>query len=41
VGRRSETDVEVTKGLVAGERVVTAGAFALRSELEKSQFGEE
>ncbi len=41
VGRRSETDIEITGGLTAGEKVVSAGAFALKSELEKAQFEEE
>jgi cobalt-zinc-cadmium efflux system membrane fusion protein len=33
--------VEVVEGLNAGERVVTSGSFILKSELEKSSFGED
>jgi cobalt-zinc-cadmium efflux system membrane fusion protein len=38
LGARTRESVEVIKGLQAGETVVTSGAFALRSELEKSAF---
>lgn len=38
VGNHTSESVEVTKGLRAGEKVVTQGSFALRSELEKSSF---
>ena len=38
LGGRTRENVEVVKGLKAGETVVTGGAFALRSELEKSAF---
>ncbi len=38
VGDRTRERVEVIQGLRAGETVVTSGAFALRSELEKSAF---
>lgn len=38
---RAGGDVEITSGLKAGERVVTDGSFILKSELEKSSFGEE
>jgi hypothetical protein len=31
----------IRTGLVAGDRVVTHGAFTLKSELAKSSFGEE
>jgi multidrug efflux pump subunit AcrA (membrane-fusion protein) len=33
--------VVIRTGLVAGDRVVTHGAFTLKSELTKSSFGEE
>ncbi|MGH8003381.1 MAG: efflux RND transporter periplasmic adaptor subunit, partial [Limisphaerales bacterium] len=32
--------VEITGGLQSGERVVTEGAFVLKSELLKSEMGE-
>lgn len=38
VGMTSSQAVEIVEGLEAGERVVTSGAFALKSELEKSAF---
>ena len=38
VGERSRDAVEIVAGLKPGERVVTNGAFALLSELEKSAF---
>lgn len=38
LGSRTRESVEVMQGLKAGEIVVTGGAFALRSELEKSAF---
>ncbi len=38
LGSRTRDSVEVVGGLQAGETVVTVGAFALRSELEKSAF---
>ncbi|MBN8909034.1 MAG: efflux RND transporter periplasmic adaptor subunit, partial [Rhodospirillales bacterium] len=38
LGSRTRDRVEVTRGLEAGEKVVTQGSFALRSELEKSSF---
>jgi cobalt-zinc-cadmium efflux system membrane fusion protein len=38
LGRRTRDRVEITRGLEAGEKVVTNGSFALRSELEKSAF---
>ncbi|MBN9560383.1 MAG: efflux RND transporter periplasmic adaptor subunit [Alphaproteobacteria bacterium] len=38
LGSRRRDRVEVTRGLEAGEKVVTQGSFALRSELEKSSF---
>lgn len=38
LGSRTRETVEVVRGLKAGETVVTSGAFALRSELEKSAF---
>lgn len=39
IGRRSLSAIEIRKGLKRGERVVTAGSFILRSELEKEGFG--
>lgn len=33
--------IEIRSGLVAGSRVVVAGAFALRSELSKDEIGDE
>ncbi|RUP07806.1 MAG: efflux RND transporter periplasmic adaptor subunit [Hyphomicrobium sp.] len=33
--------IEIVQGLKAGERVVTEGSFVLKSELEKSNFGED
>lgn len=38
LGERTRDRVEITRGLKAGEKVVTNGSFALRSELEKSAF---
>jgi membrane fusion protein, heavy metal efflux system len=40
VGRQSGDTVEILQGLVAGERIVTAGAFLLKSELRKGELGE-
>ena len=39
LGLRSPTAVEVREGIEIGERVVTAGSFILKSELEKEGFG--
>lgn len=39
LGLTSPLALEVRKGLKAGEKVVTAGSFILRSELEKEGFG--
>ena len=39
-GKRTATQVLVTSGVELGERVVTEGAFVLKSELEKSELGE-
>ncbi len=41
LGRTENGQVEVRAGLNAGDRVVTAGSFILKSELGKSEFGEE
>lgn len=41
LGGRTRDSVEVVQCLQAGETVVTSGAFALRSELEKSAFAGE
>lgn len=38
IGAKSSAAVEILGGLQEGERVVTRGAFTLRSELEKSGF---
>jgi cobalt-zinc-cadmium efflux system membrane fusion protein len=38
---RAGGDVEILSGVKAGEKVVTDGSFILKSELEKSSFGEE
>jgi cobalt-zinc-cadmium efflux system membrane fusion protein len=38
LGSRARARVEVISGLQAGEKTVSQGAFALRSELEKSAF---
>ena len=40
IGRRTGDLVEVTSGLEAGEEVVSAGAFFLKSELAKEELGE-
>jgi cobalt-zinc-cadmium efflux system membrane fusion protein len=40
VGSQAGDWVEVLEGLTAGERVVTTGAFLLKSELRKSELGE-
>ncbi|TNE87266.1 MAG: efflux RND transporter periplasmic adaptor subunit [Deltaproteobacteria bacterium] len=40
VAERLSERVRLSSGLTAGERVVTEGAFALKSELEKGELGE-
>jgi cobalt-zinc-cadmium efflux system membrane fusion protein len=40
VAERTSAKVRLGSGLSAGERVVTEGAFALRSELEKGELGD-
>lgn len=40
VAERTPSRVRLAAGVEVGERVVTEGAFALRSELEKSELGE-
>jgi RND family efflux transporter MFP subunit len=40
-GRQVNGEVEIADGLKLGERIVTDGAFILKSELAKSTFGEE
>ena len=40
VAERASDRVRLSSGVSAGERVVTEGAFALKSELEKSELGE-
>ena len=37
---RSGIQALLTSGIEPGERIVTEGAFALKSELEKSELGE-
>lgn len=39
-GARVGDRVEITSGVGAGERVVTKGAFAIKSEAGKSKFGD-
>ena len=40
-GVRSDQSIEIKSGLREGERVVTKGAFILKSELEKGSFGDD
>ena len=40
VAERTPSRVRLASGLESSERVVTEGAFALRSELEKGELGE-
>ena len=40
-GARDSHWVEIVQGLQANEAYVSAGAFVLKSELEKNQFAEE
>lgn len=40
LGTESDGWVEVKKGVKAGEQVVTEGAFMIKSELKKKEFGE-
>ncbi len=40
-GVRSDQSIEIKSGLSEGERVVTKGAFILKSELEKGSFGDD
>jgi cobalt-zinc-cadmium efflux system membrane fusion protein len=39
VGRQDARLVEVTEGLVAGERVATSNTFVLKAELGKAEAG--
>ncbi|MCS7224194.1 MAG: efflux RND transporter periplasmic adaptor subunit [Armatimonadetes bacterium] len=41
LGTRSGKFVEVTAGLKPGDRIVSEGAFLLKSEMRKEEFGEE
>lgn len=41
VGQHQNKFVEITEGLKAGERVVTDGAFTIKSEFQKSELAEE
>lgn len=40
-GRETRTEVEITRGLRAGEIIAAKGAFMLKSEMMKDQLGEE
>jgi cobalt-zinc-cadmium efflux system membrane fusion protein len=40
VGRVNETHVEISAGLVRGQRYVAAGAFTLKAQLAKGAFGD-
>lgn len=40
-GRQEADQIEILEGVVKGEKVVTSGAFLLKSELQKSQMEEE
>lgn len=40
LGERNAVEVQVLSGLKAGETIVVAGAFTLKSELAKSELGE-
>ena len=40
VGSRSSQFAEITSGLTQGATVVTEGAFALKAELQKGEFGD-
>lgn len=39
-GRSDQTRVEITSGLLPGEKYVALGAFTLKAQLSKSSFGE-
>ena len=41
VGPKEANRVRILSGITAGERVVVAGAFTLKSELGKAEFGED
>jgi multidrug efflux pump subunit AcrA (membrane-fusion protein) len=41
VGRRSEKSALIAEGLSVGDPIVVEGAFALESELGKSELGED
>ena len=41
IGRSSVDSVEITSGVTAGTRVVTRGAFILKSELSRESLGED
>ena len=40
VGRTNETHVEITAGLMPGQRYVASGAFTLKAQLAKGSFGD-
>lgn len=40
-GRQQDSVVEILEGLKAGERIVTGGAFTIKSEFQKSELAEE
>jgi cobalt-zinc-cadmium efflux system membrane fusion protein len=41
VGAQTDKEAAVTEGLSEGETIVTQGSFILKSELLKSELGEE
>ena len=41
VGRQQDSVVEILEGLKPGERIVTDGAFTIKSEFQKSELAEE
>jgi cobalt-zinc-cadmium efflux system membrane fusion protein len=40
LGKADDDSVEITGGLVAGQRYVSRGAFALKAQLSKGAFGD-
>ena len=40
LGRQDPHFVEITAGVDAGERIVSAGGFTLRAELQRGELGE-
>ena len=41
IGQTDETWAEIQTGLVGGQRYVSLGAFTLKAELSRDQFGDE